>query len=369
MIPGNAAPLLPFGEPAPRTLKDVHADLSAEMARLHTDHPDIYAQAAALFKERQNAKSEVDAAEGLLTDIRAMTAPANVPFPPGTEVPSLSSVAPKQDAGGDASTEEPASEEKEEETLEEDSGDQDLENPGSGLEEQPEEEPGDEMAPEDAAAPLAALPAGEVQPVTVRWPEGRIGTGLLSGLASTLTPGDTLSLVLCRVGDDLLVTVQPVPLKDEPASTAQSLQARGTPAALDTQMISKLTEYQEGRQIARETVNYVAGIKAAAEAHRKAAASAAKAGQAVKSAPAKTAAPGQLTLEVAPKEAVLVLQDVGGKTYPVQNGKATSLPAGEYTLSADAAGYESRQETFSVKAGKPTKAAVVLKKESTPGLF
>ncbi|GAA5534089.1 hypothetical protein [Deinococcus aluminii] len=383
MTQGNTAPLLPFGDPRPRTLNEVHDQLAAEMARLHGQDTALYQEAAALFKGHQAAKTDVAAAEALLAKVLALSAPANTPFPPQASAPVAENDpepedAPAEEADADVPGVEAAEEEEDTLDLEapeasvEDTEDEASEEAGTE-EDTPDEAPAQDAPPqstegtfslEDAlAAPLTLTP--------VAWTDGSLGAGLISQLAATLASGDMLSLVLTRLGDQLLVTVQPQPLKDEPAATAQALQAKGTPAALDTLMLPKLAEYRQGRDLARATVNYAAQVKAAAEAHQKSVAAAAKKNvkpPAGKSGPAAQGN-GQLTVEVSPKDAVLVLQDADGKTHPLQSGKTASLPAGEYTLSVDAQGYVSQQEKLGVKAFKATKTAVVLKKEMAPALF
>ncbi|WP_102127972.1 PEGA domain-containing protein [Deinococcus planocerae] len=359
MTQGNTAPLLPFDEPR-RTLQDVHDDLKREMARLHGQHPDLYEEAVGLFKKNQNAKEHVPAAEQLLADVQALSHPVNLPF-----VPAASAEQGAVDEALDypQTTPEPVTTD---DTL--------------GLEDGEESEEGeielDETAEDvdpaaDDAGPDGLDPACTVPEATppVTWPEGTLGAGMISQLAGTLGAGETLSLILARVGDTLLVTVQPTPIQDEPNSTVVPLQVKGLPSALDTQLVMKLNEYREGRSVARDTAHYVATVRAAAEAHRKATQNAAK----PKAAPSKPATPasqeGHLTVEVSPRDATLVLTDGGSKTHPFQAGKKTPLPAGEYTLSLDAPGYEAQTQKLSVKPGKETKTAFVLKKASAPSLF
>lgn len=297
---GNAAPLLPFGESAPRTLDEVHADLSREMARLHRQDADLYTKAAALFKDHQQAKTDPAAAEVLLAAVLAFTAPVNTPFPApevvGTpEVPVVEPAVQDIPAAPEPATPDAESErvpadapiDEEDPSLEEDNQGEQAENSaedtGSDEDTSPDEDvPAQEQAPTNAtaAAPQVdptALEEALAAPLTVTpvtWPDGTVGAGMLSQLARTLQAGDMLSLILTRVGNQLLVTVQPTPLKDEPASTA--LQVKGTPAALDTVMLPRLEEYRQGRDLARATVDYAAKIKAAAEAHQKATLAAAK---------------------------------------------------------------------------------------------
>lgn len=365
----NAAPLLPFGEPAPRTLPNVHAELSNEMARLNRDAPELYAEATKLFKQNQEARTDVTAAERLLADVLALSTPANVPFQstalhhePVTLEDAPHCEEPAEDDGDASAEEEPEAEDLQE-------GEEDAE-PTAEEDAAPDADPAGDV--ETTNAMTASLDA-PLTPDAPAWPEGAVGAGMISQLAATLAAGDMLSLVLTRVGDQLLVTVQPTPLKGEPGSTAQALQVKGTPAALDTQMVGKLDEYRQGREVARATVNYAAQVQAAAEAHRKSVAEAAKknAKSTVPTKAATTKAPptGNLTIEVAPKDAVLVLQDQSGKTHPVQAARTVSLPVGEYTLSVDAEGYESTTEKISVKPAKSSKTAVVLKKQLAQSLF
>lgn len=359
MTQGNTAPLLPFDEPR-RTLQDVHDDLKREMARLHSQHPDLYEEAVGLFKKNQDAKGNVPAAEQLLAEVQALSHPVNLPFVPAAsaeqgavdEAPDHPETTPEPVPTDDTPGLEDGEENEE--------GEAEL----SGTAEDVDPAAGD-------AGPEGLDPAPNVPEASppVTWPEGTLGAGMISQLASTLAAGESLSLILARVGDHLLVTVQPTPVKDEPNSTAVPLQVKGTPGALDTQLGVKLEEYREGRIVARDSAHYAATVRAAAEAHRKATQNAAK----PKAAPSKPATParqeGHLTVEISPRDATLVLTDGSGKSHAFQAGKKTALPTGEYTLSLDAPGYEAQTQKLSVKPGKETKTAFVLKKESAPSLF
>ncbi len=385
----ESAPLLPFGDPAPRTLKAVHAELSGLMMRLHDQDPRTYEDAAALFKASQKAREDVGAAEELLENVQRLATPANLPFPATGEAAPESESRNQEDAPVEESQATPSGEpgEQAEDSDGEDSTDE--EDPADGTDtDQGTDGDGDEAtaadeptdATTDSGAPVtptdSALTAALDQPLTPAhpaWPAGTLADGLLSHLGATLAPGDTVSLILTRVGEQLLVTVQPTPLTNEPGRTAQALQVKGTPAALDAGLLEKLAEYREGRALARGAVNYAAQIQAAAEEHRKATAAAAK--KAPKpTTPAKPATPapkpvGTLTVEVAPKDATLVLQDLAGTTHPLQQGVQAALPAGEYTLSVDADGYEPRTEKLTIRAAKNHRSAVVLQRPAAPSLF
>ncbi|WP_216329374.1 PEGA domain-containing protein [Deinococcus aestuarii] len=379
MTQGNTAPLLPFDEPQ-RTLPAVHDDLSQEMARLRRDYPTRYDEAAKLFKENQEARTDVTAAETLLNKVRALTPPVTLPFARPTDVLPPNPTAGDTLAPDTSQGEETSSRLAQDERDGAQQDDVEGEAPGEALDHEVNEQDGDEEldeaetdgqtssdAPEATLDDVPALSETPAPPVT--WPAGTLGAGMISQLASTLGAGETLSLILARVGNTLLVTVQPAPIKDEPNSTAVPLQVKGLPSALDTQLGVKLEEYREGRSVARDTAHYVATVRAAADAHRQATQNAAK----PKAAPSQPATParqeGHLTVEVSPRDATLVLTDGGGKTHPFQAGKKTALPAGEYTLSLDAPGYEAQTQKLSVKPGKETKTAFVLKKASAPSLF
>lgn len=390
----ESAPLLPFGDPAPRTLKAVHAELSGLMMRLHEQDPRTYEEAAALFKASQNAKEDVQAAEELLENVQRLATPANLPFPATSETtpeseptgttPDADAPAPIEataDAPQDNPSEEPG--EPEDSDGEASPGEDDpaegTDGDDEGTDEDDAGEPTAALAEPDApATPTdSALTAALDQPLTPAhpaWPAGTLADGLLSHLGATLAPGDTVSLILTRVGEQLLVTVQPTPLANEPGRTAQALQVKGTPSALDAGLLEKLAEYREGRALARGAVNYAAQIQAAAEEHRKATAAAAKKAPKPTTTPAKpaTAAPkpvGTLTVEVAPKDATLVLQDLAGTTHSIRSGVQAPLPAGEYTLSVDADGYEPRTEKLTIRATKNHRSAVVLQRPAAPSLF
>jgi len=397
---------LPFGDPAPRTLKAVHAELSGLMMRLHEQDPRTYEEAAALFKASKKAKEDVQAAEELLEKVQRLTTPANLPFPATGEAapePEPTGTTPDADAQSgqedapapieatanapvEASphtpTEEPG-DQAEDSDGEDSPGEEDL---AEGTDTEEGTDSGDEEGT-DAGEPTDATTAGDApatptdsaltaaldQPLTPAhpaWPAGTLADGLLSHLGATLAAGDTVSLILTRVGEQLLVTVQPTPLANEPGRTAQALQVKGTPAALDAGLQQKLAEYREGRALARGAVNYAAQIQAAAEDHRKATAAAAKKAPKATPTPAPEPAPvGTLTVEVAPKDATLVLQDLAGTTHPIKQGVQAPLPAGEYTLSIDADGYEPRTEKLTIRATKNHRSAVVLQRPAAPSLF
>lgn len=379
MTQGNTAPRLPFDEPQ-RTLPAVHDDLSQEMARLRRDHPTHYDEAAGLFKENQDARTDVSAAETLLNKVRALTQPITLPFARPIEVTPTDAAASDTPASDTSQGEEASSrlaqDERDDAEQDEVEGEaldeaQDHEvDEQDGAEELDEAETNGQTSSDASEAILDDVPALSVTPAPpVTWPEGTLGAGMISQLASTLGARETLSLILVRVGEALLVTVQPTPIKDEPNSTAVPLQVKGTPSSLDTQLAVKLEEYREGRSVARETAHYAATVRAAAEAHRQATQNAAK----PKATPSRSVTParqeGQLTVEVSPRDATLVLTDGDGKTHPFQAGKKTALPAGEYTLSLDAQDYEAQTQKLSVKPGKETKTAFVLRKENAPSLF
>lgn len=379
MTQGNTAPLLPFDEPQ-RTLPAVHDDLSQEMARLRRDHPTRYDEAAKLFKENQEARTDVTAAETLLNKVRALTQPVTLPFARPIEVTPTDAAASATPASDTSQGEETsprlvqderndAEQDKVEGEALDETQDQEVDEQ-DGDEELDEAETGGQTSSDAPEATLDDVPPVMEAPAPlVTWPEGTLGAGMISQLASTLGAGETLSLILARVGDALLVSVQPSPVKNEPNGTSVPLQVKGTPSALDTQLALKLDEYREGRGVARDTAHYAATVRAAAEAHRQATQNAAK----PKAASSKPATParqeGHLTVEVSPRDTTLVLTDGGGKTHPFQAGKKTALPAGEYALNLDAQGYEAQTQKLSVKPGKETKTAFVLKRASAPGLF
>jgi len=185
-----------------------------------------------------------------------------------------------------------------------------------------------------------------------------------------------LSLVITRRKDELLVTVIPKPLQHEPGATAIPLQVSGLPRMLDTELPVVLQSYRAGRQVARDlAAEYALQVTQAAEASRKASA-AAKTKAASKPAPAtakpppaKAASTGEVFVEVRPRDALFVLSDKAGKTYPIQEGTKTTLPIGDYTLTADAPEHLSATATFTIKVGKEERLALVLPRAAQPSIF
>ena len=244
-------------------------------------------------------------------------------------------------------------------------------------EDAPEEDeaPGEEASDEVAETKATLAPAPVLPVTTIEWPDGTLGEGLFSQLAATLGAGESLTLVLVRAKSQpqLLVTVQPVPITGELNATALPLQIAGTPVALDAQLALRMTAFRAARAVARETTDYLAQVKAAADQAKKTAEDARK--KAGKSTPAATptakkpAAEGSLKLEIAPADAMIVVTDSAGKTHPVKNNKDLQLPVGEYTVIVEADGYDKHEEKLSVRSAHQTKKGIVLKKASVESLF
>lgn len=347
---------------SPRTLEHIHAELLAEMNTLKEHQPALHAEASKLFKENPDAKTQVGAAEALLLKVRELSRPAPAPAPesPITDLFALdddlqppADVQPEEVETSDLPTQTETAQ-PEGEAEQDDEADQD----------RGEEEPAE---PDPSPAQELAL----VETPTVSWPEDTLGQGLISQLAQTLKKGETVSFVLTRTGDQLLVTVQPNPIKDESAATVIPLQTKDTPARLDAQLGAAFNDYVLGRQIARETVaaSYAEKVKAAAAISAKKSVPANKTAAKPPATLTRSQAAGRLHVELSPKTALGVLTDADGKTHPFTAGTYLDLPAGPYTLNIDAEGYQSREEKLLVKAGKDTKTAVVLLKAPEPTLF
>ncbi|AFD27808.1 PRTRC system protein E [Deinococcus gobiensis] len=385
---------------AVRSLAVVHNDLMRVMADLRAQDSPHREEARNLFKENQKAKTDVDAAEALLQQIRNLgqPAPTNLTLPaqdpqavapsadrvevePTPPVQQSAPVEPLQDLPDtpvpDPLPSEPAVEDEasldEPSDIPEEAQQEDADAAEAGAEDTPDEDPGeDEPAqPEAAQAPTPPLPAA-----TIEWPDGTLGEGLFSQLAATLGPGESLGLVLARSKGkaQLLVTVQPVPLTGEPDATAVPLQINGTPATLDTELVGHMTAFRAARAVARETTDYLAQIKAASEQAKKAADDARKkaskpATSATPAAAKRPASDGSLKLEVAPADAMIVLTDSAGKTHPVKHGKDAQLPVGEYTVIVEADGYARHEEKITIRSNYQTKKGVVLLKASADRLL
>lgn len=397
---------------APRSLADVHMDLKDVMADLKVTNPTAWEQARDLFKANQAAKTDVTAAENLLQEVQALSkpAPTNLTLPaqdaqapapspaPVVEVETVPSVphSPPVEAAQalpsdptpdrvpdapapieDAPAQDHLSAEPDDVSLpQEDEPDTELDTEDTPAE---DEAPGEEAADEGAepAEPEATLAPTPVLPTTtIEWPDGTLGEGLFSQLAATLGPGESLGLVLARSKGkaQLLVTVQPVPIAGELNATAVALQINDTPARLDDQLVPQMTAFRAARAVARETTDYLAQIKAAAEQAKKAADDARKkaskpATSATPAAAKRPASDGSLKLEVAPADAMIVLTDSAGKTHPVKHNKDAQLPVGEYTVIVEADGYVRHEEKITIRSNYQTKKGIVLKKASVESLF
>jgi len=379
------------------------------MARLTQTSPALYDEAARLFKGNQEARTQVGAATILLQEVLALSQPplvsvtnefsalfdleVDVPLPghaPVQNLPLFEAATPPlafevvadpaippldndalelaADVDDSVDTQDdPGSDVPEDASTEAVQSDESDEDEGEG-------EAGTEDVQDDAGAEeVSAAPVVPAQVIT--WAEGTLGGGVISGLAETLQIGDMLTLVLTRHNDKLLVTVIPKPGKNELAATAISLNTSGTPKQLDQGLAGALENYKAGRQVARDVaaVDYAQAVQRAAEASR-----AAKAKAVTKPTPAATPKPaptakapltGVVFAEVRPKDALLVLSDKAGKTYPIQQGTKTTLPVGDYTLTADAPEYLSATATFTIKAGKEEKPALVLPRAAQPSIF
>lgn len=392
---------------AARSLADVHTDLTNLMAELRATDSPHREEARELFKKNQQAKTDVEAAEDLLRQIRDLGKPAptnltlpaqdaqaaapapapvavepmptvqyRVPVEAAQDVPSDPTPAPLADALAPVETESaqdhlPA--EPDDVSLpQEDEPDTEL-----GAEDAPEEDeaPGEEASDEVAETEATLAPAPVLPTATIEWPDGTLGEGLFSQLAATLGAGESLTLVLVRAKSQpqLLVTVQPVPITGELNTTALPLQINGTPVALDAELAARMTAFRAARAVARDTTDYLAQVKAAADQAKKTAEDARK--KASKSTPSTTptakkpATEGSLKLEIAPADAMIVVTDRAGKTHPVKNNKDLSLPIGEYTIIVEADGYARHEEKLTVRAGHLTKTAVVLTKTTAERLL
>ena len=342
--------------PLPRSLEQVHNDLTTELTRLKAEQPERYPSAAALFKKHASAQTEVPAAEILLQEMVTLTKPLAAP----ASTALLDLFAPE--AGAHAEPEPLIPDPQHEAPVVTPHQTQAADQPGKGdSEDALDEDPADaEDVLQTSQAPDAAPPAS----LTVHWPGETLGSGLISQLAETLGHAETLSLVITRVNDHLLITVQPKAITNEQAATALPLQVKGTPAALDSDLAVALSGYQEGRQVARELASgYAQQIKDAAERSRQ------KTAKTAARASPTTSATGSVHVEVSPKDAMLVLSDAGGNTYPVAHMVKATLSPGGYTLTADAPGYTSQQQSVTVRPSKTEKLAMVLLREGQTGMF
>jgi len=415
----------------PQSLAEIHDQLSKEVARLRSDHPALYDEATKLFKASQDARTQVGAANVLLHAVLALTQPplvtladdfsalfdleVDVPLPnvgPLASIPLFEAAAPVTAAvvplPSDEETSLDVNDVPEDSDVQESSTLDDVETAG-GLESTPasdeldggesesggedetvsDEAEGDASEGDQASEETGSDEAGETgtsdaemserliaAPQVVTWAEGTLGEGIFSQLAQTLQRGDVLSLVITRRKDELLITVIPKPLQHEPGATAIPLQVSGLPSVLDAELPVVLNNYREGRQVARElAAEYALQVTHAAEASRKASAAAKTKAAAKpvpatnKPTPAKTAPTGEVFVEVHPKDALLVLSDKAGKTYPIQEGTKTTLPTGDYTLTADAPAHLNATTTFTIKAGKEERPALVLPRTAQTSMF
>lgn len=370
-----------FDQPAV-TLASVHEQLSKELEKLQHTSPDLYGQAAALFKKHGKAKTEVGAAQVLLSEIRALSQPVasdphpNLPFPvsetslapsPAPSTPVASAPAPVASAPASPAPAQPVpalttetEPEMEDDTptepeLEPDTTPQESDDEGDFMNDDVPDTGGDEKEAEETSTTEVAPTLQKAE--TVTWPEDALGEGLLSALSRTIARGESVKLVLSHVSDGLLVTVYPDPIEGETGTTLP-MQFKGTPKEIENRLPELMADYQEGRAIARETVSYAAQIKAAAEAARKKA----------QPTSAQKSKQGHLTVEVAPKNGAITLKQ-GEKTFPITSGKAVTLDNGAYQLTVQADGYETAQETITVGGGNVKKKINLTKIQAATPLF
>lgn len=374
---------------AARSLADVHMNLKDVMADLKVKDLSSWEGARDLFKANQAARTDVEAAEDLLRQIRDLgkPAPTNLTLPAQGAQAAAPSPAPvaveptpsvQHSPPMEASQDLPSAPAPEllpgEPAVEDEAGlgqpsdtPEDLQeevDAEAGAEDTPEE---DEIPGEDESAKPEATPV--IPTATIEWPDGALSEGLFSQLAATLGPGESLGLVLARSTGkaQLLVTVQPVPIAGELNATAAPLQINGTPATLDTELVGHMTAFRAARAVARETTDYLAQIKAASEQAKKAADDARKkaskpATSATPAAAKRPASDGSLKLEVAPADAMIVLTDSAGKTHPVKHGKDAQLPVGEYIVIVEADGYARHEEKITIRSNYQSKKGIVLVK-------
>ena len=271
--------------PIPTTLAEAHGEMLKvlEVYRQRSDQPELLAQAQALFKANQAAKTDLKAAHKLLKAIKDLdrlsepTPVANLQLLPGAQQGNESSLLTPTEAVLQADAEgSPGSGEETVEAATPDTKAAHVEAPETREEEpntpdswsEEPEEPNGEMPDEETENGAQATEApisdsGEVSGAAapqVIWPQEALGEGVFSALAQTLASGESVKLVMSRTKNEVLVTVYPDPISGETPQTALPLQFRGTPAGLDTGFRKHLDDFREGRLIAREEISYAAQV-------------------------------------------------------------------------------------------------------------
>ncbi|ASN83231.1 PRTRC system protein E [Deinococcus ficus] len=251
------------------------------------------------------------------------------------------------------------------------SGDDSDEDPADDASGDPDDSSATPSAPD---AQAAATPAANVTPIprTVLWDAQALGSGLLSGLARTLRPGDALQLVVVRTGEgELTVNLIPRKLDGEPDSVNTDLTVRGTPAELDLGLLEAVPTYQEVRKTVRELA-----ADLLEQTQRKAQEAKANAAKPVKAAAKPAPSPeGTLKIDVTNPglDRTAVRAAITGKGVS-HAGKLVELSEkklapGTYTVEISADDHDIATAAATVKVGKTEVVKVTLKPRAANPLF
>jgi PRTRC genetic system protein E len=204
---------------------------------------------------------------------------------------------------------------------------------------------------EDAA--VEDLDPNEVQP--------QVQTGIVAGLAATLTVGGAIMLAIAKTSDtEILISIQPQASKGD-ATTALPIQISGTPEEIDANLLDGLAHYVPARQFVNRTVEQIAADTTKAAAAAKKVADAKRAATAPS--PKTKIDVQKLLVNATPQFCKLSVLDAGGKKHVVNNNKRVDLPLGTYTITASADGYTNATATVALVKDRPEKVDITLKRD------
>ena len=243
------------------------------------------------------------------------------------------------------------------ETLDHDTTDETADDADEREEDRDEETAGEAEATQPDATPSEPINY-DIEPAPV--------TGIIRGLAETISAKATLLLAIAKLeSGDLLVTIQP-PKTDKDGDPALPLQVKGTPAEIDAQLVDALAHYVPARNIALKTAEQIARetadrSKKAAEAAKSRSTSVNAVGSAKKKTPS-------LAVNIEPKDATLRVVDAADNLQTVNPGVKAAVAKGRYVITASKLGYETETKTAFVGEG-PQDVTITLKQTDQTTLF
>jgi len=138
----------------------------------------------------------------------------------------------------------------------------------------------DETAAAEAATPeIEPAPTAPEEPevqlssAVTPWNEAHIGSGLISGLASTMNKSEVMQLIICRTGaETLMVCIETKKIDGEQGEPHPGLKVTGTPLELDNGLVGAMPVYAQARQVVRDSATeYLQSVIKTTTAAKKAA--------------------------------------------------------------------------------------------------